>query len=236
MPNNNLAYDQRLVCVGLRKMTKDTALIRSGFLYWHKTFAGQEFDIDKIVSSLVDYLGVGVGEKKTLLLTLHSASNKLFDELPPVPAVLLNMLEGETGVGSGFDVDDQADSGSDKVIAAKPAHCIVTDEFLYNLTGLIKKFDRDDLSELKFILVEENIDGLRDDLHNAVRKWAGDGFGRIDFPADTTEDECYEIAHGIYMLMVELIGPVESDRIIDRVIDETFKIDAASRFSPRKLL
>ncbi|MFT6390333.1 MAG: hypothetical protein ACJAUP_003735, partial [Cellvibrionaceae bacterium] len=93
MSNPNLAYDQRLVCVGLRKMTKDTALIRGGFLYWNNTLAKQEFDVEKVVTILVDYLGVGVSEKKILMLTLHAASNKLFDELPPVPAVLLSMLK-----------------------------------------------------------------------------------------------------------------------------------------------
>jgi hypothetical protein len=236
MSNPNLAYDQRLVCVGLRKMTKDTALIRGGFLYWNNTLAKQEFDVEKVVTILVDYLGVGVSEKKILMLTLHAASNKLFDELPPVPAVLLSMLK--EGVDSSIiDKSDLENARENEaVVAAKSPHWIVTEQYLLHLTVYLGKHDREDLRELRNILMSEHIVELRGKTQKAIQQWAADGFAKVGLPEDIAEAECYQITHGVYMLMTEVIGPMESDKIVDRVIEDTLRLDAAARFSPRKLL
>ena len=237
MSQENVAYYQRIVCIGLRRMTKDSALIRSGFLYWCEQYSHKEFDVAESVSALVDYLGLDSKDKKFLMIAFHAATNKLFDELPPVPEVLLKMLEQGSAIHAVDNTSVVLGSiDNEKVIAAKSPQLVVTAEFLRYLVVFLGKYNKDDLLEFKSIIVDEAISEVAEPVSNAVVTWAASGFAKINLPDDILEEECLDIVHQLYLLMSDVIGPVEADKIVHRVIDESLKLEAASRFDPKKFL
>ncbi len=237
MSQESLAYYQRIVCIGLRRMTKDSALIRSGFLHWNEILADKEFDIEESVAELVNYLGLDSGDKKSLMITFHAANNKLFDELPAVPEVLLKMIsQASSAVGDGDSLSLEAAADNEKIIAAKSPQLIVTEKFLGYFVVFLEKYNKSDLLEFKSILIDEGIPNTKESIDEALISWAAVGFNRLELPDDISEEECSDASHKLYLLMSEIIGPVESDKIIHATIDEALKLEAASRFSPKNLL
>lgn len=237
MSQDSLAYYQRIVCIGLRRMTKDSTLIRSGFLHWNEVFAKKEFNIEESVSELVSYLGLTGGDKKLLMIAFHAANNKLFDELPAVPEVLLKMITQLPPAGIADDSLSLGFSGAnEEIVIAKAPQLIVTEKFLEYLTIFLGKYSKNDLFEFKGILIDEGIPNAKQSIDEALIKWAAIGFSRLDLPDDTSESECSDTSHKLYLLISEIIGPVAADKIVHAAIDESLKLEAASRFSPRNLL
>ena len=234
MSRKDLQYNQRVVCAALRKMTQDTQLIRSGFVYWNQSLASLEFNVEDVTAELSKYLGIGVGEKKTLMLTMHAARNKVFDELPPVPDMLLKMVSGDDAVAPDLSGAIQSSDGDS--VSAIPAHCVVTVNFLSTLASYTRRHDKDSIAELKKDIMGDVIEGLRDKVGRAAKQWASGGFEKIVLPDDIKESECYDLTHGIYMIMVDVIGPMEADKVVDIAMAEANKLDESSRFNPSKLL
>lgn len=230
MTSQNSAFCQRVLYFGLRRMTNDTALIRSGFLFWREQLSSEPFDIDKVVMALIEYLGLGTSEKKSMMISMHSANNKLYEELPVVPEFLLK-LSGSGGVerSQSSDLDDQ-------IVASRSPHYSVLNKYLMSVVSFLERFDLQDFSEYKSILRDEGVDTVEPHLSRVIIAWAKNNFSELDLPEGVSEGECYDIAHGAYLLLTEVIGPVEADGIVSRAIDETLKIAEAARFSPRNLI
>jgi hypothetical protein len=233
MLEQNIAYYQRVVCVGLRRATKDTALIRSGFIYWQETLATSEFSVPDVVNALVEYLGFGVNEKKAFMLTLHAACNKTHDELPAVPQVLLDMIATNERHSSSSELSNQS---SEEIVVIRPAHLTTTEHFLIGLFSHLGKYDAEELAECKRILKNEGIDDVDQSLSRLFQGWADTGIQKIQLPNDVDESTCKNLAHNIYLLMAEIVGPVIADRLVDKAIDDTLTIGSALRFSPRNLI
>ena len=242
MSEQNIAYYQRVVCVGLRRATKDTASIRSGFIYWQETLSTSEFSVSDVANALVDYLGFSVDEKKALMLTLHAACNKVHDQLPPVPQVLLDMIKANSTLSKVVSNNpDNTSTGlsnqsSEKIVVVRPAHLLTTEHFLISLLSFLGKYDAEELSECKRILRNEGLEDVDPTLNRIFQGWASTAMTQLELPTDVDESTCKNIAHSMYLLIAEIIGPVIADRLVNKAIDETLTIGAALRFSPRHLL
>lgn len=234
MSERNHTYYQRVVCIGLRRATKDTALIRSGFLYWNKQLAHTDFDVSAVANQLVEYLGFSVNEKKALMLTLHAACNKLHDELPAVPQVLLEMASQQLPQDASHNENES--SPEDKIVAVKPASVLTTEAFLVSLMSFLGKYDAEELAELSRIMRNEGLADIDTSVSRVLQGWAERGLTALQLPQDIDESLCKDIAHGVYLLMAEIIGPVVADRLVNKAIDHTLSIASAARFSPRELL
>ncbi len=233
MSDHNLSYHQRIVCVALRRMTKDSATIRNGFLHWSNTLSNKNFNVNLIVDELVEYLGLNGNEKKSLMLTMLAASNKLHDELPPVPQVLLDSITQHKEIVDDLSLNKE---GANTVGAAKSPQWEVIHHYLKHMVIYLGKFSKEGLVEFSTEIKEHGIDGLNESVNQALRLWGQNGFEHIALDKDIQSDECSEIAHSVYLLIIEIIGPVNSDLIVNRVIDECLKLPAAEHFDPRNLL
>lgn len=233
MSDNNLSYYQRVVCIGLRKATKDSAVIRSGFLYWNHELANTEFDVSHVVDQLVNYLGLNGSEKKSLMIIMLAACNKLHEELPAVPQVLLEMVKQP----SHFSEEQPISTDSnDDVLAAQSPEWQIMSHFLNYVAIYLRKQGQESFSEFSEDLKDNGVEGVSESLSDIVRAWANSGFDPTSLHRANIEGEGAALAHAIYLLIIDIIGPVDSDIIIHKVIDECLTQPAASRFDPRGLL
>lgn len=235
MSIETLEHKQKIVYVGLRRMTDDRNLIIDGFKYWMENHSSKTFDVEALVNNMVDYLGLGSGEKKALMIALHAASSKMPEDLPNVPQGLLdratNKEHKKASNPESFDVE-----ASDTIEKSLPPHCVVTAGYLQNLARALYKQHNDEFSDLKEILLEEEIEDISYPVKEAVKNWAEDGMSSIRLPESTTEAECKALSHGIYLFFTELVGPMDSDKLVNSALQQTLNLDEITRFHPRLLL
>lgn len=219
---------QRVIYAGLRRMTKDRVVIKRAYDHWQSELSHNEFDIVTIVNSLVDFLGSTSAEKKTLTIALHSASNKLLDELDPVPGIIS---------GAGNDDIEPTMSRAENAPAKKtsPAQ-LVTQRYLQVFGQHVRKVDKDDFTEFRRAVSKEGIAGLDKSTATVITSWANSGMANLDLPSDISEDMCKTLTHGFYMLACEFIGPNVCDDIVVKAVNTCLDMEEAARFNPRDLV
>ena len=231
--STNLKLHQRIVYAGLMRMSDDRNLIKSAFNYWQENHSNKLFDVFDLVSDFVDYLGLGVAEKKGLMIGLHNASGKLYEDLTPVPAYILASQDGSTQQLEQATSAAQATETSSAPAQTKvPAHIEVTSVYLQKLSNKIKRADPASHRDLVAAVLDEGLGVMQ----SAVSAWARDDLNVISLSPTTSITECQDLAHQMYVLVCDFLGPVESDVIVNQVITELSNIEASREFNPSKLL
>lgn len=222
MTNNN-SFDAKVLYSALAKMTNDRAVIKEAFNHWFASLADEPLDIIHVVSELEKYLGLSTPERKVLMVGLHAASGRSEHELADVPAYI-------SGSGSA------AASGAvarQRVAPSKPPMVELTEAYCDALLSAMGKIDAKDLAELKDVLKDEGLPNLVGSLNKQIQLTTGD---QITLKVDTSESDCQNVCHELYMLVAEFVGPREADIVSDRAMSAILDMTAASRYDPRKLL
>ena len=90
--------------------------------------------------------------------------------------------------------------------------------------------------ELCVIISDEGLSEGPRSLQRIIKNWGSSGLQLIDLSDDVSADDCKDLALAFYVLVTEVIGPVEADTIVTRVISEVMNIEASKQFDPRNLL
>ena len=235
MDTETYKRNQKIVYVGLRRMSNDRNLIIDGFSYWTQKLSSDDFDVNNIVSELVSYMDLDSANKKSLMVAMHAASNRMTEDLPAVPQALIDRTG--TKAGSANMSEDNVDSGTfDEVQAAKPPHCVVTTVYMQSLVRLLTKQDFSAFEDCKNILLQEGLQEISEAFQQNIIEWAVEGLMALEIPESTSEADCKSAAHELYLLLTELIGPMDADNLVDAAIAATMKLDEAARFSPKLLV
>jgi len=234
MHTDTLDHRQRAIFVGLRRMTDDRNMIVDGFRHWSNNHANESLDVELIVSSLVSYLGLDSGQKKSLMISLHAASNKMTEDLPEVPKVLLERaVNGKATPASNDNIDV---SSQEEVRKALPPHCVVTNIYIQSVAQLLDKRHGSAYDEFKSILRNETLENIAKETAGLIVDWAENGLSNLNIPESITEKDCKNLSHEIYLILSEVVGPNDADTIVNSAISLALKPDEASRFDPRQLL
>lgn len=212
----------RVVYAGLSRMTEDRSTIQRGFQFWHNKLASRAFEVKEVVAYIDRYLGINTAEKKALFIAMQSASNKLPDQLAPVPAFIL---------GS----DDIADEAAQPKVNLT-AHNAVTTAMLQNMVQQTKRLDKAAFSELSAIIADEGFSQLPAEINSALNDWAGNNLSALVLPKMISVEDCQELFHAYYLLSTELIGPVDTDTFVDSAVKDSRNLDQAGDFNPNQLL
>ena len=154
---------------------------------------------------------------------MHSASSKSDVELDDVPGFILD----------GGAVEIAGDAPAPKATSSSTPQYQITHGYLKGLIDAVRVHGSASFSEMDEILRDEGLNGVSSEINSRVKK---KGFSDEILPSKVTEDECRTVAHELYMLMIDVIGPVDADIMVTRVIDSLIRSDMASRFDPRTLI
>lgn len=219
-----IELNQRIVFAGLARMSDDRNMIKSAFSHWHDKYSTVPLDVFEVVAELVEYLGLGVNEKKGLMIGLHSASSRLYDDLKPVPPYILPQQN------TSLSADESA--AEEEGLDSLPAHLQVTARYLQLVSQYIKRADASTHRELVKAVADEGLSSMPD----VVANWASDGLNAIQFDPTVSVEECQDLAHQMYVLVCDFLGPVESDIIVNKAITELSSLAASQDFSATRLL
>lgn len=226
--SNSKEYEQRVVYAALKRMTTDRNLIKSAYEHWNTSLSNNPFDVFEIVGELNSYLGLGDAERKALMVAMHAASNRLVDQLKPVPEYI-----SSGAAAAQTSTDEAAPKAATKVVSP---HKAVTERYLQLVCQHVKLSDRDSFRELVTIVGDEGLPKLHKTVNKVVKDWGNSGLDKINFDDDVETSECQETALEFYVLLTEVIGPVESDVIVNKAIAEVINMSEAQQFDPRGLL
>ena len=222
-----MSLEQKIVYAGLSRMTKDRVVIQSAFQYWQANLSADAFDVVDVTAKLVSYLGLNSSEKKVLMIGMHAASSKAEIELAEVPAYIAG--------GDAADVAAVEDSGesASKSVESYTPHYQVTRGYIRLLAESVRRKGAASYNEMDEILKDEALDGVSRELVGRIKKY---GFSDEIMHGSINEDECRDLAHQLYLLMIDVIGPMVADVVVNDVIDKLLESDASSRFDPRTLI
>lgn len=218
-----MSLDQKIVYAGLSRMTEDRVVIQNAFQYWQANYANVAFDVVVVTTALEEYLGLNAKEKKILMISLHAASNKTDSELAAVPAYI-----SQTGVNVS-----ELDEAPEPVVKTQSPHVHITSQFVKLLAKSVNRLGASDYREIDEILQDEGLPQLERKSNQRVKR---EGFSSDMLSDSANADDCRELAHQLYMLIIEVVGPVQADVAVNQVIDKLLGSDMASRFDPRSLI
>jgi len=221
-----MSVEQKIVYAGLSRLFDDKTAIQSAFRYWLNHYATKDFDVIEVTSAFVSYLGLNSQEKKVLMVGLHAASNKSGIQLEEVPAYI---LENDAEV-------QQRNLSVDKAISDKKInkpHYEITAGFIELLSDSIRRNEPNSFREIDDILKDEGLSDLGDRIDAKVKRY---GFSNNIMSTKLDEDQCRELAHHLYLLVIDVIGPVNADVYVNKAIDKLLLEQAAAKFDPRSLI
>lgn len=74
------------------------------------------------------------------------------------------------------------------------------------------------------------------DLHLALRQWSRARFAEDALPPLQAPEDLRHLAHQLYLLAVDFIGPMQADRLLAQAATDAERLPEASLFSPQRLL
>ena len=74
------------------------------------------------------------------------------------------------------------------------------------------------------------------DLHLALRQWSRARFAEDALPPLQAPEDLRHLAHQLYLLAVDFIGPMQADRLLAQAAMDAERLPEASLFSPQRLL
>lgn len=218
--------DGQMVYFGLSRLTDDRTVIREAYQYWQSQLSDQPFDVLDVASKLTDYIGSDSNGKKTLMIALHAANNKSESELDNVP----NFISGND---ADLGADTPVSQSNNTADAGLPAHSVMTVELFKLMYSRLRQVDSSGYAELSNIIADEGLDNTPQSLHGAIIVSPDRG---LKLGSDVTEQQCQALTHALCMLIMEVVGPMVTDDLIDNVIASLLENSHASQYDPRNLL
>ncbi len=216
-----MSIEQKILYAGLKRMTDDRAVIKNAYHFWQVNLSENQFDIVEVTGRLVAFLGLNSTEKKTLMIAMHAASSKSEMELDDVPG----FLTGETGA-------PENDAPKVEKVSSTP-HYQITVGYIKGLIDGIRSFSPASFTEIDEILRDEGLSDVKGKINQQILQ---NGFSNNILSSSISEDECRDLAHQLYLLVIDVIGPVDADVIVNRVIGALMQSEMSSRFDPRSFL
>lgn len=213
----------KIIYTALQRMTDDRVVIKQAFQYWVAELSSSPFDVIQTVAGLEKYLGLDTQERKVLMIGMHAASNRAEHELNDVPEYVI----GEAVASAPAQKD------SVPAQRARQPEVELAEAYFSRVLNETKKVGASSYRELASVLEQEGLDGIAGDLSAAVKKAPA---GELELPESTSEAGCQSLCHSLYMLLAEVVGPIEADLVSNRAISALLEMEAAARYDPRNLL
>lgn len=219
----------KVLYAALLRMSNDRMLIKQAFQHWVTELSAQPFDVIETVASLEKFLGLNTQERKVLMIGMHAAANRAPHELRSVPDYILGDSEASpSGVSATGSPSPQAPKTK-----AKQAYTELAEAYFMQVTQGVRKNSASGYRELISILESEGLDDTSVNVNKEVKRHAADG---PDLPITVSQADCQNLCHSLYMLVAEVIGPIDADLVSNNAISALLDMEAAARFDPRDLL
>ena len=241
-------YRRRVIYQALHDTFGDPQEIRRYFDLWQREHSHEaHFVVTRFAAVVAKAAEFDAQQKSIFQRRLFHGLTQPYESLPRVPDAWMpaaNQTGEQPAVAYGSTASASASSpaasSTETVEAAQfeAPHRIVFKAFAQPIiAALLAKADRHPGVLLQAV-GDLNVatSGREQELHQLFKRWSAERFAVNALPFLNSQDELRYLAHQLYLLAADLIGPMQADRLLAQAAAEAERLPEAAVFSPQMLL
>lgn len=237
-----LNYRRRVIYQALQSTFADPQLLRRYFELWQREHSQEtHFVVTRFAAAVAKVAGLDAEQKSLFQRRLFHGLTQPYENLPRVPDAWMpaaNQTDDRPFVPVGQVVPTATPAAPEPVARFDSQERIVFKAFAQPIVAaILAKADRhpgvlrqavDDLNN--------GTDNRTQALHRTFREWSGERFASEALPPLHAAEDLQHLAHQLYLLAADLIGPMQADRLLAQAAAEAERLPEAAVFSPQLLL
>ena len=241
-----LNYRRRVIYQALQNTFSDPQQLRVYFELWQREHSQEtHFVVTRFAAAVAKIAGLDAEQKSLFQRRLFHGLTQSYESLPRVPDAWMpaaNQTDEQPFVPAGREVPAAAPAVPEPVARIDSVERIVFKAFAQPIaTAILAKADRhpgvlqqavDDLGTS----ASTGNDSRTQALHRAFKQWSGERFASDALPPLHAPEDLQHLAHQLYLLAADLIGPMQADRLLAQAAAEAERLPEAALFSPQMLL
>lgn len=230
-----LNYRRRVIYHALHDTFSDPQEVRRFFDLWQRDHSHEaHFVVTRFAAVVAKNAGFDAQQRSTFQRRLFHGLTQTYDNLPRVP---------DTWMPTAEPAAVQAAASPPSVELAttgrvEPPELIVFKTFGQTIAAaILAKADRHPgvlLQAVGDLAVATA--GREQELHRIFERWAETRFASDALPKLQSQDDLRPLAHLLYLLAADLLGPMQADRLLAQAASDAERLPEASMFSPQMLL
>jgi hypothetical protein len=242
-----LNYRRRVIYQALNETFHDPQQVRRYFDLWQRDHSHEaHFVVTRFAAVVAAAAGFSGEQKSVFQRRLFQGLTQSYESLPRVPDA---WLAGPGTTGEAPAVAASAMPAQTPVHRSPVPEPISTAGFETPERVVFKAFAKpiaaailaktDRHHDVLAQAVDDlgaNASGRDRDLHLALRQWSRARFAEDALPPLQAPEDLRHLAHQLYLLAVDFIGPMQADRLLAQAATDAERLPEASIFSPQMLL
>lgn len=238
-----LNYRRRVIYQALHDTFPDPQEIRRYFDLWQRDHSHEaHFVVTRFAAVVAKAAGFDAQQKSTFQRRLFHGLTQTYEHLPRVPEAWMQANDG-AGEPLAAQTATALPLASPPVEAAnaaraQPPELVVFKAFAKTISAtILAKADRHPGVLLQSVGDLDVAAGDREqELHRIFERWAGARFASEALPPLRSQDDLRPLAHLLYLLAADLVGPVQADRLLAQAAADAERLPEAAMYSPQMLL
>lgn len=239
-----LNYRRRVIYQALHNTFTDPQQLRLYYELWQREHSQEaHFVVTRFAASVAKAAGLDAEQKSLFQRRLFQGLTQPYESLPRVPDAWMpaaNQTDEQPFVPAGREAPAAAPAVPEPVARIDSVERIVFKAFAQPIAAaILAKADRhpgvlqqavDDLG------TSASTDSRTQALHRAFKQWSGERYASDALPPLHAPEDLQHLAHQLYLLAADLIGPMQADRLLAQAAAEAERLPEAALFSPQMLL
>ena len=231
-----LNYRRRVIYHALHDTFSDPQEVRRFFDLWQRDHSQEaHFVVTRFAAVVAKNAGFDAQQRSTFQRRLFHGLTQTYDNLPRVPDTWMPTAEPTVVQATAVSPPAVEVATTARV---EPPELIVFKAFAQTIAAaILAKADRHPgvlLQAVGDLAVATA--GREQELHRILERWAEMRFASDALPKLQSQDDLRPLAHLLYLLAADLLGPMQADRLLAQAAGEAERLPEASMFSPQMLL
>jgi hypothetical protein len=238
-----LNYRRRVIYQALHDTFQDPQEIRRYFDLWQRDHSQEaHFVVTRFAAIVAKTAGFDAQQKSIFQRRLFHGLTQTYENLPRVPEAWMQTAngDGEPQAGQAATASPLATSPVEAATTARaqPPEVVVFKAFAQTMSAaILSRADRHPGVLVQAVSdLDVGTDDREQDLHRIFKRWADARFASEALPPLRSQDDLRPLAHQLYLLAADLIGPVQADRLLAQAAADAERLPEAAMYSPQMLL
>ena len=232
-----LNYRRRVIYHALHDTFSDPQEVRRFFDLWQRDHSQEaHFVVTRFAAVVAKNAGFDAQQRSTFQRRLFHGLTQTYDNLPRVPDTWMQAATAEPAAVQVAASPSPVEAAT--TARAEPPELIVFKAFAQTIAAaILAKADRHPgvlLQAVGDLAVAAA--GREQELRRILERWAETRFASDALPKLQSQDDLRPLAHLLYLLAADLLGPMQADRLLAQAASDAERLPEASMFSPQMLL
>ncbi len=235
-----LNYRRRVIYQALHATFQDPQQLRVYFELWQREHSQEtHFVVTRFAAAVAKVAGLDAEQKSAFQRRLFQGLTQPYESLPRVPDAWMPGADHDGGPSAQRDAAAAAVPATPEPVARidSPERLVFKTFARSIAAAVLAKADRHPgVLQQAVNDLDSSTDHRSRTLHQAFRQWSDQRFASDALPPLHAPEDLQHLAHQLYLLAADLIGPMQADRLLAQAAAEAERLPEAAMFSPQQLL